>query len=601
MAEGKNKIARSLLDLQPTAILDFYKIYPDIVNKPTQSINIHAGSVFGEQLVWQGVKYDPVPVECEGFEITANGRLPRPKIRIANKDFLVTKLLQNNDDLKNGQIIRKRTFVKYIDDVNFDGGNPFGDADSTAEISEEKFVIGQKTQENKILVELELTSPLDLENFELNHRRILGKYCYWQYRGNGCGYQGLPIERENGDPFQDSTGGYVVPDPSILNSFNSSNPNFIWNETKIYNVSDIAFIENPNIKIQVANEEGGLTLEAMKTWYVCVSGNSGQKPENNPTYWQKDGCSKKLSACKKRFLEGAHEGYVSADLDIEKDYIQFSGLGITQGGEVASGYFASTDPSLTDFFTEDFTIAMYLEPQGGEGTVARYLDTKSGSLSDGFALSNKDENLGINYNYDAGTRFDGLPFGLNRLGRTAIFLQHDKLDKTLYVKSAIDKGSLVTNYEETIIQAGGSNFVWNVNSFIIGANVVSATNNPTVRAKYYNIAIWDSLLDDNKLGKLLTFEKDSSASRFIRYEDAGSDLTGNSLIAWYENTGTAGSYDIFEDSHTGGFDLTGFGNYKLDTEDYKLKVLQTFVQETQNNWLPFGGFPGTDGFSYQSP
>jgi hypothetical protein len=35
MAEGKNKIARSLLDLQPTAILDFYQIYPDIVNKPT--------------------------------------------------------------------------------------------------------------------------------------------------------------------------------------------------------------------------------------------------------------------------------------------------------------------------------------------------------------------------------------------------------------------------------------------------------------------------------------------------------------------------------------------------------------------------------------
>jgi hypothetical protein len=116
----------------------------------------------------------------------------------------------------------------------------------------------------------------------------------------------------------------------------------------------------------------------MKTWYVCVSGNSGQRPENNPTYWQKDGCNKKLSACKKRFLDGAHEGYVSADLDIEKDYIQFSGLGVTGQGEVASGYFRSNDPSLTGFFTGDFTIAMYLEPEGGEGTVARYLDTKAG-------------------------------------------------------------------------------------------------------------------------------------------------------------------------------------------------------------------------------
>lgn len=579
--------------MQPTAILDFYKIYPDIVNKPTQSINIHAGSVFGEPLIWQGVRYDPVPVECEGFEIIANGRLPRPKIRIANKDFLMTRLLQNNEDFKNGQIIRKRTFLKYIDDVNFDGGNPFGDADSTAEISEEKFVIGQKTQENKILVELELTSPLDLENFELNHRRILGKYCYWHYRGNGCLYQGAPIERENGDPFKDPTGGYVVPD---LTDFNSSDPTLEWSNTKSYNVSNVAFIQNPNIRIQSINGK----LEPMKTWYVCVSGNSGQKPENNPTYWQKDGCNKKLSACKKRFLDGAHEGYVSADLDIEKDYIQFSGLGITGQGEVASGYFRSDDPSLTGFFTGDFTIAMYLEPEGGEGTVARYLDTKAGNVSSGFALSNKGEDLGIYYNYDASTQFDGLGLSQNTLGRTAIFLQHDESDKTLYVKSAIDKGSVVTNYEENIIEAGGSNFVWDVNSFIIGANVVSATNNPTVRAKYYNIAIWNSLLDDNKLGKLLTFEKDSSASRFIRYEDAGSGLTKNSLIAWYENTGTDGSNNLFEDSHTGGFDLTGFGNYSLDTEDYKVKVLQPSYSGVQYYWLPFGGFPGTDGFSYQS-
>ena len=593
MAEGKNKIARSLLDLQPTAILDFYQIYPDIINRPEYFIKIHAGSVFGGSLIWQDVKYDPVPVECEGFEIIANGRLPRPKIRIANKDFLVTDLLQKHNDLKNGQIIRKRTFLKYLDDVNFDGGNPFGDADSTAEISEEKFVIGQKTQENKILVELELTSPLDLENFELNHRRILGKYCYWQYRGNGCRYQGAPIERENGDPFKDPTGGYVVPD---LTNFNSSNADFLWKEDQSYNVSDIAFLENPNIKIQVSpNRES----EAMKTWYVCVSGNSGQRPENNPTYWQKDGCNKKLSACKKRFLDGAHEGYVSADLDIEKDYIQFSGLGITGDGEVASGCFRSDDPSLTGFFTGDFTIAMYLDPEGGEGTVARYLDTKAGNLSGGFALSNKGEDLGIYYNYDASTQFDELGLSQNRLGRTAIILQHDQSDKTLYVKSAIDKGSVVTNYEENIIEAGGSNFVWDVNSFIIGANVVSATNNPTVRAKYYNIAIWNSLLDDNKLGKLLTFEKDSSASRFIRYEDAGSGLTGNSLIAWYENTGTDGSNDLFEDSHTGGFHLTGFGNYSLDTEDYKVKVLQPSYSGVQYYHLPFGGFPGTDGFSYQ--
>lgn len=605
MAEGKNKIARSLLDLQPTAILDFYQIYPDIVNQPTLSINMHGGSVFGGSLVWQGVEYDPVAIECEGFEIIANGRLPRPKIRIANKDFLVTKLLQNYNDLKNGQIIRKRTFLKYLDDTNFDGGNPFGDADSTAEISQEKFVIGQKTQENKILVELELTSPLDLENFELNHRRILGKYCYWQYRGHGCRYNGEPIEKENGDPFEDPTGGYVVPD---LTNFNSSDPTLEWSDVKSYNASDIVYRKNPNIRIQSLNRDqssdGELVpeLEPMKIWYVCVSGNSGEKPEENPTYWQKDGCSKKLSACKRRFLEGSHEGYVSADLDKEKDYIQFSGLGTDS--DTASGYFASTDSNLTGIFTGDFTIAMYLEPEGGDGTGARYLDLFSGN--NGYGFGSTGENFGISYEYDTNsTRNEEIGLSQNSLGRVAIFLQHDQSEKTLYVKSAIDKGSVVTNYEENIESAGGTNFVWDTNVFAIGANVNA--NNPTVRAKYYNVAVWSGFLSDNKLGQLLTFEKDSSASRFIEYDDLSTQYADlnldTDLIAWYQNTGSNGGYDRFEDSHSigGYYHLTGFGNYKLDTEDYKIKYIPSSSQglPKDSNYLPFGGFPGTDGFSYQ--
>ena len=140
MGQGEDKIARSLLDLQPTAILDFYRIFPDTVSKPTLSIDIHGGSVFKDAIKWQGIRYLPIPVEAEGFELTANGQMPRPKIRIANKDFLITSLLQNNSDFKNARIVRKRTFVKYLDDDNFDANNPFGTADSSAEISEETYV-----------------------------------------------------------------------------------------------------------------------------------------------------------------------------------------------------------------------------------------------------------------------------------------------------------------------------------------------------------------------------------------------------------------------------------------------------------------------------
>jgi len=121
MGQGQNKIASSLLDIQPTAVLEFFRLYPDTVVKPDVFIPIHGGSVFGDNVVWQGIEYIPVPVEGEGFEINGNGQLSRPKLRIANKDYLISSLLQNNFDFKNAKIVRKRTFLKYLDDVNFDG------------------------------------------------------------------------------------------------------------------------------------------------------------------------------------------------------------------------------------------------------------------------------------------------------------------------------------------------------------------------------------------------------------------------------------------------------------------------------------------------
>ena len=63
MGQGEDKIARSLLDLQPTAIVEFYRIFPDVVNKPNLSIDIHGGSIFKNPITWQGVRYLPVPIE----------------------------------------------------------------------------------------------------------------------------------------------------------------------------------------------------------------------------------------------------------------------------------------------------------------------------------------------------------------------------------------------------------------------------------------------------------------------------------------------------------------------------------------------------------
>ena len=277
MGQGQTKIARSLLDLQPSTIMEFFKIYPDTVNKPSTYISIHGGSNFEKSIIWQSIAYKPVPIEVEGFEVNGNGQLARPKIRIANVDYLITSLLQNNQDLIYGKIVRKRTFLKYLDDVNFDGGNPFAEADSSAEISEEEYIISQKTSENKLYVEFELTSPLDLDNYEINNRVILGKYCSWLYRGEGCQYNGGPKEQEDASSFTVSVGANRG----------------LWSSNQTYSIGQYVYLEHNRMTV---NDQ------KLKVYYVSVvNNNKNQQPENNPSYWQKDGCAKSITACKKRF------------------------------------------------------------------------------------------------------------------------------------------------------------------------------------------------------------------------------------------------------------------------------------------------------------
>lgn len=298
MAQGQDRIARGLLELEPTAIIELFLLYFNTVDKPDAFIAFHGGSVYNQGIVWQGVEYLPIPVETDGFEVNANGQLARPKMRISNKDYFATDLLINNDDLQFAKVIRKRTFVKYLDDVNFDGGNPWGEADASAELSNDTFVIGQKTAENKVFIELELTSPLDLENFEVNNRLIMSRYCSWHYRGNGCNYNGIPLSTEEGESL-------IVGDPVDWFANQALKE---WSVQKYYSSGDAAYLENK--KITIANRSDSSQSEFAKIWYVCQANHSGSSltiPDKNQSLWKRDGCNKKLDGCKLRFGKGSLE------------------------------------------------------------------------------------------------------------------------------------------------------------------------------------------------------------------------------------------------------------------------------------------------------
>ncbi len=321
MGQGQDKVAQSLVDMQPTAIIELFQLYFNTVDKPSYSISFHGGSNFSRGIVWNGITYNPIPVETEGFEVNGNGQMARPKIRISNKDRFVTSLLNNNQDLQFAKIIRRRTFVKYLDNVNFDGGNPWGQADPTAEISHDTFVISQKTAENRMFVEFELSSPLDLDNFEVNNRLVMARYCGWYYRGVGCNYQGPPIETEDGRDL-----------PINVASVNSwaqlVSPSGGWVTGKSYASGDPAFLENKKVIIN-PNIDDQTDSRFARIWYVCQQdhiSNFDTQPDLNITYWSKDGCNKKLDGCKKRFQNTEVQNLGKSRQVITNNYIDFSYL-----------------------------------------------------------------------------------------------------------------------------------------------------------------------------------------------------------------------------------------------------------------------------------
>ncbi|MGR5160215.1 phage minor tail protein L, partial [Vibrio owensii] len=87
----------------------------------------HAGTneLLGD-VVFNGLTYQAVPVEVEGFDMTGKGAIPRPTFRIANANSSISALLALYNPLQ-GKVTRIRTCKKFLDAVNFSEGNATAD------------------------------------------------------------------------------------------------------------------------------------------------------------------------------------------------------------------------------------------------------------------------------------------------------------------------------------------------------------------------------------------------------------------------------------------------------------------------------------------
>ena len=140
-----------------------------------------------QNIIWQGNEYVALPVEATGFTYDS-GQFPRPKIKLANVQGIFSTLIRSYNDLIGMKITRKRTAVMYLDAVNFDGGNPTANPNEYFE--DEIYYITQKTSENKLYIEFEMGSSLDLSGVYLPNRMVVANHCPFKYRGEECSYAG---------------------------------------------------------------------------------------------------------------------------------------------------------------------------------------------------------------------------------------------------------------------------------------------------------------------------------------------------------------------------------------------------------------------------
>jgi lambda family phage minor tail protein L len=322
MANGVNQeFSRAVFDVEPSALLELYVLYYDYQKDSQAQIYFHGGSNgITSKIIFDGQEYLPIPVEAEGFELLGDQRLPRPKIRVSNAGLYISSLLRKYNNLNGAKVVRKRTFAKFLDDANFPNNkNPWGTANPSAKMPDDKYFVSRKTSENKMQVEFELVSSLELENIEIPNRKISSRYCPFIYRGYGCRYgynktgqnEDRVIATVNDQTFVTGAGASFNLNANLFPSIYASSKTSVnacisssglWGTGNDYTTGDYVFYYSDRV-----NQGQGLTANYYQqhpVYYICKSGHtsiSGEDPDKRPDLWIKDGCSKKLFGCKLRF------------------------------------------------------------------------------------------------------------------------------------------------------------------------------------------------------------------------------------------------------------------------------------------------------------
>lgn len=332
-----NQVAQNLIEdiykLSPGTLIELFELDAtgilDSAGNPGSVYYFHSGkNELNMDISWQGNVYSAFPVEASGFELTTSGQLPKPNIKVANVDGAIAALNRGYGDLVEAKVSRKRTLIKYLDAINFAAGNPL--ADPNQFFPDDVYYVNRKVSENRIFVEYELASVIDVAGVKLPRRQIVQNVCPWIYRGSECGYpnnatgsitfSSNPSASDtitiNGIVFTFVAAGATGNQINIAASLDLTLDNMI----SVLNISVEA-----NVALATYTEDGEAVLtitydtseEAGNTFTLAASvatisattlrGGTGDKywdvNDDSVALASQDVCGKKLSSCKLRFGE----------------------------------------------------------------------------------------------------------------------------------------------------------------------------------------------------------------------------------------------------------------------------------------------------------
>ena len=154
----------------------------------------------GNNVVWRGIEYQAYPIQLEGVELSNEGASNRPKLTVSNVEGLVVGLAEQYDLLIGAKVVRRQVLEKHLDAVNFDNGNVY--ADPTQEFVT-LYIIGQMTALDKYTATFTLNLPIETDDALIPARLIIANVCGWEFRGDGCGYDGFAVMDQFGNPTSD--------------------------------------------------------------------------------------------------------------------------------------------------------------------------------------------------------------------------------------------------------------------------------------------------------------------------------------------------------------------------------------------------------------